>query len=109
MRSGVYNRRVQAIATPAILAQPAGSHSSCSGRGDGKTRAQPIRTIAQGVVGVAVGIGASLGTTLAGYVAVTFGDAVAFLFLGSVGAAGVLLVLALMPETRGARGASVRG
>jgi MFS family permease len=71
------------------------------------TRGSGHFNFAQGVVGVAVGIGASLGTTLAGYVAVTFGDAVAFLFLGSVGAAGVLLVLALMPETRGARGASV--
>jgi len=71
------------------------------------TRGSGHFNFAQGVVGVAVGIGASLGTTLAGYVAVTFGDAVAFLFLGSVGAAGVLLVLELMPETRGARGASV--
>src|SRR5215208_1541012 len=55
---------------------------------------------AQGVVGVAAGIGASLGTTIAGYVADIFGDAVVFLFLGSVGAAGLLLVLVLMPETR---------
>jgi MFS family permease len=70
------------------------------------TRGSGHFNFAQGVVGVAVGIGASLGTTLAGYVADTFGVAVAFLFLGSVGAAGVLLVLALMPETRDARGAS---
>ena len=55
---------------------------------------------AQGLVGVTVGIGASLGTTIAGYVADTFGGAFAFFFLGSVGAIGFLLVLALMPETR---------
>ena len=61
---------------------------------------------AQGVVGVAVGIGASLGTTIAGYVVDTFGDAVVFLFLGSVGAFGLLLVLALMPETREAPAAT---
>ena len=73
------------------------------------TRGSGYFNFAQGVVGVAVGIGASLGTTLAGYVADTFGVAVAFLFLGSIGAAGVLLVLALMPETGGARGASVGG
>ena len=46
------------------------------------TRGSGHFNFAQGVVGVAVGIGASLGTTLAGYVADTFGDAVAFLFLG---------------------------
>ena len=39
---------------------------------------------------------------MAGYVADMFGEAVVFLFLGSVGAAGLLLVLALMPETRDA-------
>ena len=52
------------------------------------------------MVGVAVGIGASLGTTIAGYVADRFGAAIVFLFLGSVGAFGLLLVFALMPETR---------
>jgi len=35
-----------------------------------------------------------------------FGDAVVFLFLGSVGAFGLLLVLALMPETREAPAAT---
>jgi MFS family permease len=56
----------------------------------------------QGVIGVAVGIGAALGTTIAGYIADAFGHVVVFLFLGSVGALGLLLVLALMPETRDA-------
>jgi MFS family permease len=64
------------------------------------TRGSGHFSFAQGVVGVAVGLGASLGTTLAGYVADTFGGAAVFVFLGSVGAAGFLLVLALMPETR---------
>jgi MFS family permease len=52
------------------------------------------------VVGVAVGAGGSLGTTIAGYIADSFGGTVVFLFLGGVAAAGLLLVLALMPETR---------
>jgi MFS family permease len=64
------------------------------------TRGTGHFNFAQGVVGVAVGIGASLGTTIAGYVADVFGHAVVFLFLGAVGASGLLLVLALMPETR---------
>lgn len=64
------------------------------------TRATGRFNLAQGVVGVAVGIGASLGTTIAGYVADTFGDTVVFVFLGAVGAMGLLLVLMRMPETR---------
>jgi MFS family permease len=64
------------------------------------TRGTGHFNFAQGVVGVAVGIGASLGTTMAGYAADMIGAAAAFLFLGSVGAAGFALVLALMPETR---------
>jgi MFS family permease len=64
------------------------------------TRGSGHFNFSQGVVGVAVGIGASLGTTMAGYFADRFDVAVAFSFLGSVGAAGLLLVLSLMPETR---------
>jgi len=66
------------------------------------TRGTGHFNFAQGVVGVAVGIGAALSTTIAGYAADFFGDAVAFLLLGSFGALGLLLVLALMPETRDA-------
>ena len=66
------------------------------------TRGTGHFNFAQGVVGVAVGLGASFGTTIAGFIADMFGDAVVFLFLGSVGAFGLLLVLALMPETRAA-------
>ena len=73
------------------------------------TRGSGHFNFAQGVVGVAVGLGASLGTTIAGYVADMFGDVVVFLFLGSVGAFGLLLVLALMPETREAPDATYVG
>ena len=66
------------------------------------TRGSGHFNFAQGVVGVAVGIGAALSTTIAGYFADRFGDAPAFLLLGSFGALGFLLVLALMPETRDA-------
>ena len=45
-------------------------------------------------------------SALALYVADMFGAAVVFLFLGSVGAFGLLLVLALMPETREAPAAT---
>jgi MFS family permease len=64
------------------------------------TRGTGHFNLAQGVVGVAVGIGASLSTTIAGYVADMFGFAVVFVFLGFVGASGLMLVLLLMPETR---------
>ncbi len=70
------------------------------------TRGTGHFAFAQGVIGVAVGIGASLGTTLAGFIADRFGDVAAFMFLGSVGGCGVLLAFALMPETREARVAS---
>ena len=55
-----------------------------------------------GVVGVADGIGASISTTLAGYIADASGRVAAFLFLAEVGAVGLALVLARMPETRDA-------
>jgi MFS family permease len=55
---------------------------------------------AQGVVGAAVGIGASFSTTLAGYVFDHLGAGAAFLFLAGVAAAGLLLAAVLMPETR---------
>jgi predicted MFS family arabinose efflux permease len=64
------------------------------------TRGTGHFSFGQGMVGVAIAIGASLGTLIAGYVADMFGYGIAFLFLGSVGAFGLLLVLALMPETR---------
>jgi MFS family permease len=56
--------------------------------------------LAQGAVGAAVGIGASLSTAIAGYIADHLGSAATFLFLAGAAAAGLLLVISLMPETR---------
>jgi predicted MFS family arabinose efflux permease len=56
--------------------------------------------LAQGTVGAAVGIGASLSTTVAGFVADRLGSDTAFLLLAGVAAAGLIVVVALMPETR---------
>ena len=53
-----------------------------------------------GIVGTGTGIGASLSTTLAGYVSDHFGSAAAFLGLAGIAAVGLALVWALMPETR---------
>jgi MFS family permease len=55
---------------------------------------------AQGIVGTATGIGASLSTVLAGYAADRFGGSVAFLGLAAVGATALIMVWAVMPETR---------
>jgi len=56
--------------------------------------------LAQGVVGSAVGIGAAMSTTLAGYMSDHFGPSAAFLTLAAIAAAGVTALAALMPETR---------
>jgi MFS family permease len=55
---------------------------------------------AQGIVGTATGIGASLSTVLAGYVADRFGGNVAFFGLAGVAALGLLMIWTAMPETR---------
>ncbi|MBR0970691.1 MULTISPECIES: MFS transporter [Bradyrhizobium] len=56
--------------------------------------------LAQGIVGTATGIGASLSTALGGYVSDKFGNATAFIGLAGVAGAGLLLILLVMPETR---------
>jgi MFS family permease len=56
--------------------------------------------LAQGIVGTAVGIGASLSTVLAGYVSDKFGSGVAFTGLAAVAALGLAMIWAVMPETR---------
>jgi MFS family permease len=56
--------------------------------------------LAQGIVGTATGIGASLSTVLAGYAADRFGSSVAFIGLAMIGAAALTIVWAVMPETR---------
>jgi MFS family permease len=60
--------------------------------------------LAQGIVGTATGIGASLSTVLAGYVSDRFGSSIAFAGLAAVAAAGLAIIWLAMPETR--RGAS---
>jgi MFS family permease len=56
--------------------------------------------LAQGLVGTATGIGASLSTVLAGYAADRFGSNVAFFGLGMIGAIALTMVWVIMPETR---------
>jgi predicted MFS family arabinose efflux permease len=56
--------------------------------------------LAQGIVGTATGIGASLSTVLGGYVSDKFGNSAAFIGLSCVAAVGFVLILLVMPETR---------
>jgi predicted MFS family arabinose efflux permease len=56
--------------------------------------------LAQGIVGTATGIGASLSTVLAGYVSDRFGSSVAFAGLAGVAAVGLAMIWLVMPETR---------
>ncbi len=56
--------------------------------------------LAQGVIGMSIGLAAAIGTSAAGYIADTFGTQTAFLALGATGGFGALLLLLLMPETR---------
>ena len=56
--------------------------------------------LAQGIVGTATGIGASLSTVLAGYVSDRFGSSVAFAGLAGVAALGLAAIWLFMPETR---------
>jgi predicted MFS family arabinose efflux permease len=57
-------------------------------------------SLAQGIVGTATGIGAALSTVLAGFVADRFGAPVAFVGLAGVAALGLVMIWAIMPETR---------
>lgn len=57
-------------------------------------------SLAQGIVGTATGIGASLSTVTAGFVADKFGAPIAFVGLSCVAALGFLLILLVMPETK---------
>jgi len=64
------------------------------------TRGTGRYNAALGSVGAATAVGASLSTTLAGYVDDRFGNAVAFLSLAGVAIVGLGLLILLMPETR---------
>ncbi|HEV3428083.1 MAG TPA: MFS transporter [Paraburkholderia sp.] len=55
-----------------------------------------------GLFGLSAGIGATLSTAVAGFIADHFGNTVSFLGLASAGAAAVLMVWLVMPETRDA-------
>jgi MFS family permease len=56
--------------------------------------------LALGIAGTAIGLGASLSTTLAGYVSDHFGSETAFLVLAAIAAAGLGCIWGLMPETQ---------
>jgi MFS family permease len=56
--------------------------------------------LAQGILGTATGIGASLSTVLAGFASDKFGSSVAFLGLATVAGLGLAVIAAMMPETR---------
>jgi MFS family permease len=56
--------------------------------------------LAQGVVGTATGIGASLSTVISGYVSDKFGSSIAFGGLAAVAAIGLAVIWLAMPETR---------
>lgn len=56
--------------------------------------------LAQGVIGMSVGLAAAISTSAAGYVADRFGEHAAFLSLASTAAFGFLTVALVMPETK---------
>jgi MFS family permease len=59
--------------------------------------------LALGLVGSAMGIGAALSTTLAGYAFDHAGSTATFLGLAMIAATGLVLVAVMMPETRSTR------
>ena len=64
------------------------------------TRGSGHFNFAQGLVGTAIGIGASISPTLAGYLSDRFGNLWAFLGLAIIAAVGLALTWLMMPETR---------
>jgi MFS family permease len=64
------------------------------------TRGTGRFNLAQGIIGTAVGIGASISPTLAGYLIDHFGSHVAFLGLAAIASVGLCATWMLMPETR---------
>jgi MFS family permease len=64
------------------------------------TRGTNRFNLCMGLIGLMVGVGATLSTALAGWIAEAFGHEAAFLGLGAAGLLAVLLVLVAMPETR---------
>jgi MFS family permease len=64
------------------------------------TRGTGHFNLGQGFVGTAIGIGALVSTTYAGYLSDHFGDQVAFLGLTAVAILGLATVVTMMPETQ---------
>jgi predicted MFS family arabinose efflux permease len=64
------------------------------------TRGTGHFNLGQGIVGTFIGIGASISSTLAGFLSDRFGSPWAFAGLGSIALIGLIVVYALMPETR---------
>jgi MFS family permease len=64
------------------------------------TRGTGRFNLALGIVGSAVGIGAALSTTLAGYTIDHFGSSITFYGLAFIAVCGLALVWLLLPETR---------
>jgi predicted MFS family arabinose efflux permease len=64
------------------------------------TRGTGRFNLGQGILGTAIGIGASFSTTLAGYVTDHYGGPAAFATLGAIALVGFGVVWLLMPETR---------
>ena len=56
--------------------------------------------LAQGIVGTATGIGASLSPLLAGYLSDQFSSSTAFVGLAMIAAVGLVVIGTIMPETR---------
>jgi len=64
------------------------------------TRGTGHFNLGQGIVGTTTGIGASLSTAFAGFVADRFGSASAFFELSAVAIVGLTMVVAFLPETK---------
>jgi predicted MFS family arabinose efflux permease len=64
--------------------------------------------LAQGVIGTATGIGASLSTAVAGYVSDRFGHGIAFMEMAAIACLGLVMIATIMPETRLAMARSAR-
>ena len=65
--------------------------------------------LAQGLVGTASGIGASLSTALFGLIAVSFGRTIVFLSIASVALVAALIIWFWMPETKPSPRSTVPG
>jgi predicted MFS family arabinose efflux permease len=64
------------------------------------TRRIGCLNLAMGTIGLAIGLGATLSTTLGGAIASAWGDTAAFLSLAGAGWCAAFLLWLVMPETR---------